>query len=402
MHRIDTPSASANANGTGRAGFTDGDPGTTPRTIVDDDWLNAVQEEPATVIERSGQTLIKVNKSQLWNAIELPRLFGAFSGLVAAGATYTAATGIAIISRPNRYLNAYHAGTAGGGQNSDINYATVKTNSFFVNGNSAGAATGAFTSVAGYQSIADSNNYQIFVAVSSAGVWYRARAAGGGNASYTGNGTIGGGPNLQKIVWDAVNARWWAVGPGGIWRAPDADTLTWTQISATQHDNVCPLPSGRVLFYRPSDTRIYYTTDLTALVGGATVTVGANGWIWDSYSQVSVFASGFSADGTASTAISTAPASPAGNAALSVFRFRGRAFFVSYNGGAAAIIGTYVTPTVGLTGADYVFTARNASAAPLVVGCGDRVLLSTSGIGGGVSGDVLISPVVFDFTGLLA
>jgi len=47
MHRIDT----TNSTATNR--FTDGPPG----TVVDDGWLNAVQEEIANVIEGAGAAL---------------------------------------------------------------------------------------------------------------------------------------------------------------------------------------------------------------------------------------------------------------------------------------------------------------------------------------------------------
>jgi hypothetical protein len=52
--------------------FSDGDPGTgTPGTVVDDDWLNAVQEEIAAVIEHAGITLTKGHNDQLSTAITL-------------------------------------------------------------------------------------------------------------------------------------------------------------------------------------------------------------------------------------------------------------------------------------------------------------------------------------------
>ncbi len=64
MHKIDTDGATAQNE------FTDGDPqGGTPATVVDDDWLNAVQEELVNPIEDSGITLAKGTNNQLLQAI---------------------------------------------------------------------------------------------------------------------------------------------------------------------------------------------------------------------------------------------------------------------------------------------------------------------------------------------
>lgn len=64
MHRIDSYGATADNR------FTDGDPVVpTPPTVVKDDWLNAVQEEIAHVIETAGLTLDKSDNRQLALAI---------------------------------------------------------------------------------------------------------------------------------------------------------------------------------------------------------------------------------------------------------------------------------------------------------------------------------------------
>ena len=64
MHRIDGPGyAPGNA-------FTEGNPAVpTPATVVTADWLNAVQEEIAGVIEGAGDTLDKPDNGQLLAAI---------------------------------------------------------------------------------------------------------------------------------------------------------------------------------------------------------------------------------------------------------------------------------------------------------------------------------------------
>ncbi|MFG6462247.1 tail fiber protein [Roseateles sp. DXS20W] len=64
MHRIDGPAAAPGGQ------FTEGDPGVgTPATVVTDDWLNAVQEEIASVVEATGVALAKPNNAQLLAAI---------------------------------------------------------------------------------------------------------------------------------------------------------------------------------------------------------------------------------------------------------------------------------------------------------------------------------------------
>lgn len=65
MHRIDGPGATSPGNQ-----FTEGDPvGAVPATVVTADWLNAVQEEIAGVIEGASIALSKPSNSQLHAAI---------------------------------------------------------------------------------------------------------------------------------------------------------------------------------------------------------------------------------------------------------------------------------------------------------------------------------------------
>jgi hypothetical protein len=69
MHRIDTFGHASNL-------FTDGNPGTgTPATVVDDDWLNAIQEEIVNVIlTRAGLPLVKGTNTELGTALDI--MFG--------------------------------------------------------------------------------------------------------------------------------------------------------------------------------------------------------------------------------------------------------------------------------------------------------------------------------------
>ncbi|HHH0255552.1 TPA: hypothetical protein ACPZQ5_004421, partial [Yersinia enterocolitica] len=70
MHRIDTPTAQTDKFGTGKNGFTRGNPQTgVPATALDDDYFDAIQEEIAGVIESTGTALDKNNRAQLLAAI---------------------------------------------------------------------------------------------------------------------------------------------------------------------------------------------------------------------------------------------------------------------------------------------------------------------------------------------
>lgn len=70
MHRIDTPTAQVDKFGTGKNGFTNGDPSTGRRaTDLNSDMWDAVQEEICNTIEKSGITLDKTQHDQLYKAI---------------------------------------------------------------------------------------------------------------------------------------------------------------------------------------------------------------------------------------------------------------------------------------------------------------------------------------------
>lgn len=71
MKRIDTATVDADKFGTGRDGFTNGDPGVpTPPTQLDDTWFDHVQEEIARSVEGDGTTLDDTNYNQLDDAVQ--------------------------------------------------------------------------------------------------------------------------------------------------------------------------------------------------------------------------------------------------------------------------------------------------------------------------------------------
>jgi hypothetical protein len=72
LHRIDTDTKEVDKHGSGKHGFTEGNPATgTAATQVSEEWLDAVQEEIAEVIEDAGITLSKADNTQLRQAIDL-------------------------------------------------------------------------------------------------------------------------------------------------------------------------------------------------------------------------------------------------------------------------------------------------------------------------------------------
>lgn len=79
MHRIDTPSATAENQ------FTEGSPtGGVPATVVSDDWLNDVQENICKVIEQAGLPLTKGRALDLFDAIRAIAVGGIGNGVLAS------------------------------------------------------------------------------------------------------------------------------------------------------------------------------------------------------------------------------------------------------------------------------------------------------------------------------
>jgi photosystem II stability/assembly factor-like uncharacterized protein len=71
MHRIDSATAEADKFGSGKDGWTEGEPGTTPPTETTDDWFDGVQEEICNVIENTGIALVKNTRDQLSDAVNV-------------------------------------------------------------------------------------------------------------------------------------------------------------------------------------------------------------------------------------------------------------------------------------------------------------------------------------------
>jgi hypothetical protein len=71
MERIKTPTRFINKFGTGKDGFTDGNPALgAPSTQLEADWFDNAQEEIANAIELAGITLDPTDMTQLWQAMK--------------------------------------------------------------------------------------------------------------------------------------------------------------------------------------------------------------------------------------------------------------------------------------------------------------------------------------------
>jgi hypothetical protein len=80
MKRISTATADVDKFGTGRNGFTNGDPGVpTPPTQLDEADFDSYQEEIARAVEGAGATLSATNFHQLDDAIQQAAVHGANS-----------------------------------------------------------------------------------------------------------------------------------------------------------------------------------------------------------------------------------------------------------------------------------------------------------------------------------
>jgi hypothetical protein len=104
MHRTDAPGNAANL-------FVDGNPVTgTQATLVDDDWLNAVQEELCGLIESAGITLVKGTNTQLLQAFQT--LLASRPDVRQTVLSGVASSGVAAVLGTSVNLNAAIAATA--------------------------------------------------------------------------------------------------------------------------------------------------------------------------------------------------------------------------------------------------------------------------------------------------
>jgi hypothetical protein len=89
MFRADHATRSVDLFGSGKDGYSSGDPGVTPATLVTADAINSWQEEIANAVEGAGITLDKTQRDQLLAAVNALGLQGAPKNAIeAAGMTF--------------------------------------------------------------------------------------------------------------------------------------------------------------------------------------------------------------------------------------------------------------------------------------------------------------------------
>jgi hypothetical protein len=116
VHRIDTDTREEDKHGSGKDGFTGGDPqAAIAPTDLSPDWCDAVQEEIAHVVEEAGLALSKADHDQLLEAIRIHAQAKIVEGyrlsnvqLFTANGTWTRPAGV-------RAVRAFAVGAGGGG-----------------------------------------------------------------------------------------------------------------------------------------------------------------------------------------------------------------------------------------------------------------------------------------------
>ena len=88
MHRIDSATAEADKFGSGKDGWTEGEPSSTLPTKTTDDWFDGVQEEICNVVENADIALVKNTRDQLSDAVNVmlnrAAVMGTWTGLTNA------------------------------------------------------------------------------------------------------------------------------------------------------------------------------------------------------------------------------------------------------------------------------------------------------------------------------
>lgn len=187
MHRIDTSTAQKDKFGSGKNGFTGGNPqtGELP-TALDADFFDSVQEEIAAVIEAAGITLAKTNNAQLLAAMKSlvgpGRLLNV--QVFTTSGTYTPTSGA-------KKIVVEVLGAGGGGGSSSA--ANTSANGLGTGGGGGGYAKSYLTSVPASQSV-------------TVGVGGAAASNGGASSfgSIIANGGTAGANNLNATYQSGV------------------------------------------------------------------------------------------------------------------------------------------------------------------------------------------------------
>ncbi len=383
MERIATPDVDPDLHGTGKDGFKDGVPPGEAPTSLSADWFNAAQEEIAQAIEREGYALEVGNFNQLYLAQRNQRLGDVIFRPHTFRSTWTTTRGVAAASFPPVksafHLTPMRAVVAFCRNN--LFQVSIDYGVTFVSWGALTAVLNACACRAGNTEQGDS------MAVGDAGEWFYFSVANGNDS-----GPIGGTPDLDYVFWDETNALWWALGPGGIYKSPDVN-ISWTQITAIAHQGGAVIPStGRVVFFRPGDSIIYYTDDNSTLVAGADLsgisTVLANMEYDDDAGEVFIaHASGIQSvtDGTTAGVNAT------------VFSTEQRLFTMGGRVGGTALENIIMRTTLALTATATDWRSGQVTqlgeGVGAVGGCPEFLVWMTT------TGDFYISPVIPDLNG---
>ena len=227
MYRIDNATAVPSGSGLPTPGavgpnpngfFTNGVPGVTASTIVDSDWMNAVQEEICSVITSAGLTLSKTSQAQL--LIALFHLPAKNAVLFTTSGTWTCP---ANVTRARLKVwgagggsggasNGGNSGGGGGGGYAEGLYTVIPGTVYTVTTGAGGTAGLATTSPTG-GGAGGSSSFGAFVSATGGGGG--AASSGSGVSAGGGNGGAGTGGNILNVTGGSSSGGLLGVGAGG-------------------------------------------------------------------------------------------------------------------------------------------------------------------------------------------
>jgi hypothetical protein len=227
VHRIDHATRAIDGNGTGKDGFTGGSVSTqVPATVVTADIMNALQEEPANVIEAYVGPLVKADNTQLRQVVDA-LVTGIIEGVASADAL--TATGLA-----NRGAAASSVLRDAASDDNLTIVAAFQASANQIRSSTDGGAT--FTartlgsaSAESIYGVAWSPTLSLFVCVGTTGeiqsspdgtTWTR-RTPGSGSTA-----------NFEDVIWSPSHGKFVAVGNDGEVQTSSNGT-TWTRLSSS-------------------------------------------------------------------------------------------------------------------------------------------------------------------------
>lgn len=220
MHRIDSATAEADKFGSGKDGYTEGDPAAgVPPTETTDDWFDAVQEELAAPIENYGGTLIKADNHQFMRTYRMMLSRMAIGGLQeVVGITGEYFFGVAVNSSGITGSEAYAVAVGLGViASSDDGYTWTDQ--------SMGAGFAGLLSDVAY---GVGSGAPRWVAVGGSGSVKVQTAAGPGATWTNQTPAASGGTGFNRVIWSSELSLFVAVGQDGeIQTSPDG--TVWTK-----------------------------------------------------------------------------------------------------------------------------------------------------------------------------